>query len=177
MTPSEELAEDHATIERIHREWWAANEGLDVAGMTAALAPDYLMWNLNGHPYRSRNEAARVFSYYREHLVPDDPPELWDTQVNVAGDLAYVTSEGMLPFLVTSDEGGGAAVVGAMAPRYEQRGEIIRFLFRETMVLRRDHSAAEGWLICHFHCSPLAPDDDPRPGFGDTLASRRVGAE
>src|SRR5204862_8153679 len=57
MTPSEELAEDHATIERIHREWWAANEGLDVAGMTAALAPDYLMWNLNGHPYRSRNEA------------------------------------------------------------------------------------------------------------------------
>ena len=165
------MRDDEARIERIHRDWWAANEGLDVAGMTAALAPDYLMWNLNGHPYRSREEAAHLFGYYRDHLVPDDPAETWDTRVTVAGDLAYVTSEGMLPFLVASDEGGQASVVAAMGPRYERSGEIIRFLFRETMILRRDREAADGWAICHFHCSPLAPRDEPRPGFGDTGAA------
>lgn len=165
---------DEATIERIHRDWWAANEGLDVAGMTAALAPDFLMWNLNGHPYYSRDEVTHLFGYYREHLVPDEPPEIWDTQVTVGSELAYVTSEGMLPFLVASEEGGQASVVASMAPHYEKRGRIIRFLFRETMVLRRDPEAADGWVVCHFHCSPLASDDEPRPGFGDSSTSRRA---
>lgn len=164
--------EDRVVIERIHRDWWAANEGLDVAGMTAALAPDYLMWNLNGHPYYSRDEAAHLFAYYRQHLVPDEPPEIWDTRVTIGGDLAYVTSEGMLPFHVASDEGGQASVVAAMGPRYEQRGRIIRFLFRETMVLRRDPESADRWVVAHFHCSALAPSAEPRPGFGDTGASR-----
>jgi len=164
---------DRASIDRIHSAWWAANEGLDVERMTAALAQDYLMWNLNGHPYRSRDEAARLFAYYREHLVPDDPPELWDTHITLGSELAYVTSEGALPFLVATEEGGQAAVVAAMGPRYERLGPLIRFLFRETMVLRREPESAEGWTICHFHCSPLAPDDEVRPAFGDTGQQRR----
>jgi ketosteroid isomerase-like protein len=166
--------DDVREIRRVHRQWWEANVGLDVEKMSECFAPDYLMWNLNGHPYRSRDEAAQLFAYYREHLVPDEPPELWDVQVTVASELAYVTAEGMLPFLVASDEGGQAAVVAAMGPRYERRGEIIRFLFRETMVLRRDPSAADGWVVSHFHCSPLAPRGEPRPGFGDTGAQRRA---
>jgi hypothetical protein len=28
------------------------------------------------------------------------------------------------------------------------------------------------WTIWHFHCSPLAPETEPRPGFGDTAAER-----
>ncbi len=52
---------DRASIERIHSAWWAANEGLDVERMTAALAQDYLMWNLNGHPYYGLDEKVALF--------------------------------------------------------------------------------------------------------------------
>ncbi|MBS1888677.1 MAG: nuclear transport factor 2 family protein [Actinobacteria bacterium] len=169
-------AAEEATVARIHADWWAANEGLDAVGMTEALAPDFLMWNLNGHPYYSRDELSTLLEYYAEHLVPEAPTELWDVRVVVSGELAYVTAEGMLPFLVATEEGGGASVVASMGPHYEERDGLIRFLFRETMVLRRDPDSPDGWSVCHFHCSPLAPRDEPRPGFGDTGASRAAAA-
>ena len=48
--------DDVREIRRVHRQWWAANVGLDVEKMSECFAPDYLMWNLNGHPYYSLAE-------------------------------------------------------------------------------------------------------------------------
>lgn len=165
--------DDVRAIRRVHRRWWAANRGLDVETMKTCFAPDYLMFNLNGHPYFSLREKAELFAYYKAHMVPTEPVELWDVRVTVDGDMAYVTSEGVLPVVMQSDAGSGSAVMNAAAPHYERRGELIRFRFRETSVLRRDDGAGgREWRIWHFHCSPLAPEQEPRPGFGDTAAQR-----
>ncbi len=168
-----DIEQDLDEIRRVHREWWASNNGLDVDRMQACFAPDYLMWNLNGHPYYSLEEKIELFRYYREHMVPTQPPELWDIRVTVDGDMAYVTSEGILPITVASDEGSGSSLIDAMAPRYDRRGEEVLFRFRETSVFRRDDGAGNReWRIWHFHCSPLAPVHEPRPGFGDTAKQR-----
>ena len=164
---------DVREIRRVHRQWWAANRGLDVERMRECFAPDYLMWNLNGHPYFSLAEKQHLFRYYKDHMVPTEPPELWDIRVTVDGDMGYVTSEGILPVVIASDEGSGSAVMDAAAPHYERRGDVVRFRFRETAVFRRDDGRGNPeWKIWHFHCSPLAPEDEPRPGFGDTAAER-----
>lgn len=165
--------EDEREIRRIHRQWWASNVGLDVERMQECFAPDYLMWNLNGHPYFSLDEKVHLFRYYKQHLVPTEPPELWDIRVTVDGDMAYVTSEGVLPFTVESDEGSGAAILDAATRSYERRGNLIFVRLRETSVFRRDDGHGNKvWKIWHFHCSPLAPEDEPRPGFRDTARSR-----
>jgi len=88
-------------------------------------------------------------------------------------DIAYVTSEGILPFTVTSDEGSGSGLLDAATKLYERRGDQILVRFRETTVFRRDDGHGNKvWKIWHFHASPLAPESEPRPGFGDTAASR-----
>jgi ketosteroid isomerase-like protein len=164
---------DVREIRRIHRQWWASNRGLDVELMRECFAPDYLMWNLNGHPYFSLDEKVALFEYYKQHLVPTEPPELWDVRATVSGDMGYVTAEGILPVVAASEEGSGSSLIDSMAPRYERRGDTTRFRFRETSVFRRDDGRGNRvWKIWHFHCSPLAPEDEPRPGFGDTAAER-----
>jgi len=170
--------DDVREIRRVHRQWWAANVGLDVERMRECFAPDYLMWNLNGHPYYSLAEKEHLFRYYQSHMVPTEPPELWDIRVNVEGDMAYVTSEGVLPVVMKSAEGSGSATMDGVAGRYERRGELVRFRFRETVVFRRDDGRGNrAWKIWHFHASPLAPLDEARPGFGDTAADRERGKD
>ena len=165
-------ADDVREIRRVHRQWWASNRGLDVERMRECFAPDYLMWNLNSHPYFSLAEKVELFEYYKGHMVPTEPPELWDIRVTVDGDMAYLTAEGVLP-VVTSGEGSGSAIMDCAAPLYERRGDTVRFRFRETSVFRCDDGRGNRmWKIWHFHCSPLAPDHEPRPGFGDTAAER-----
>jgi ketosteroid isomerase-like protein len=167
------MSADEREIRRLHRQWWESNVGLDVERMRECFAPDYLMWNLNGHPYYSLDEKIHLFTYYKQHLVPTEPPELWDIRVTVDGDIAYVTSEGILPFTVTSDEGSGSGLLDAATKLYERRGDQILVRFRETTVFRRDDGHGNKvWKIWHFHASPLAPESEPRPGFGDTAASR-----
>ena len=75
--------------------------------------------------------------------------------------------------MIASSEGSGSAVMDGAAPHYERRGDVVRFRFRETVVFRRDDGrGSRTWRIWHFHCSPLAPLDEPRPGFGDTARER-----
>ena len=170
------MTEDEREIRRVHRQWWASNVGLDVKRMRECFAPAYLMWNLNGHPYYSLDEKVHLFEYYKQHLVPTEPPELWDVRVTVDGDMAYVTAEGFLPFTVTSDEGSGSALLDAVLPLYERRGGVVLVRFRETSVFRRDDGRGSPvWKIWHFHASPLAPADEPRPGFDDTARERQAG--
>jgi ketosteroid isomerase-like protein len=165
--------DDVNEIRRVHRQWWASNRGLDVELMQGCFAPQYLMWNLNGHPYYSLDEKIALFRYYRNHMVPTEPVELWDVRVTVDHDMAYLTAEGILPVVIASGEGSGSAIMDAAAGHYDRRGDVIRFRFRETSVFRRDDGrGGPEWKIWHFHASPLAPDNEPRPGFGDTAADR-----
>jgi hypothetical protein len=167
------LEDDIREIRRVHRRWWASNQGLDVELMRGCFAPQYLMWNLNSHPYYSLEEKTALFHYYREHMVPTEPVELWDVRVTVDRDMAYLTAEGVLPVVIAAEEGSGSAIMDAAAKLYERRDEVIRFRFRETSVFRRDDGHGNpAWKIWHFHCSPLAPENEPRPGFGDTAAER-----
>lgn len=94
MTDTERDIEE---IRRIHREWWASNKGLDVERMSACFAPDYLMWNLNGHPYYSLAEKEHLFRYYQQHMVPTDPPVLWDVRVHVDHDTPISLPRGSCP--------------------------------------------------------------------------------
>lgn len=168
-------AEDVRAVRAVHRQWWESNQGLHVERMRECFAPAYLMWNLNGHPYFGLAEKEELFHYYRDHMVPTEPPELWDIRVTADGDMAYVTSEGILPVTIASEEGSGSAIMDAAIPNYERRGDVVRFRFRETTVLRRDDGRGRrSWKIWHFHCSPLAPLGEPRPGFGDTAAQRGI---
>lgn len=166
---------DEREIRRLHRQWWASNVGLDVERMRECFAPQYLMWNLNGHPYYGLDEKVHLFQYYKQHLVPTEPPELWNIAVSIEGDMAYVTSEGMLPFTVRSNAGSGSALLDAVLPLYERRDDVVLVRFRETTVFRRDDGRTNRvWRIWHFHASPLAPEDEPRPGFGDSARTRRA---
>jgi ketosteroid isomerase-like protein len=168
-----DVEDDIREIRQVHWQWWASNQGLDVERMQECFAPDYLMWNLNSHPYFGLEEKVALFEYYKAHMVPTEPVELWDVRVCVDADMAYVTSEGVLPVVLRSAEGAGSAIMDCAAGLYERRDEIIRFRFRETTVLRRDDGRGhKSWKIWHFHCSPLAPEHEPRPGFGDTAAER-----
>src|SRR5262249_53862911 len=169
---------DEREIRAIQRQWWESNVGLDSDRMRECFAPEYLMWNLNGHPYFSLQEKIHLFDYYKQHLVPTEPPELWDIRVTVEGDMAYVTSQGVLPFAVTSDEGSGSAVLDAAAGHCGRGDGLVRARSREACVSRGDAGpGSRQWKIWHFHCSPLAPLDEPRPGFGDTGRSREVGVK
>jgi hypothetical protein len=92
--------------------------------------------------------------------------------------MGYVTAQGILPFTVRSDEGSGSALLDAVLPLYERRGDVVPVRFRETSVFRRDDGDGNlAWKIWHFHASPLAPEDEPRPGFGDTARTREAGVE
>ncbi|WP_051579669.1 YybH family protein [Pseudonocardia acaciae] len=164
--------DDIQEIRRLHREWWASNRGLDVDRMRACFAPDYLMWNLNGHPYFGLAEKEALFRHYQGRLTPTEPPSLWDVRVSVDHDMAYLTSEGVLA-VVAAGEGTGSATLDAVAPLYPRDGDTVHVRFRETTVFRRDDGAGNRrWKIWHFHCSPLAPADEPRPGFGDAADQR-----
>jgi len=169
---------DEREIRAVHRQWWESNVGLDVERMRECFAPGYLMWNLNSHPYYSLDEKVHLFEYYKQHLVPTEAPELWDVRVTVDGDMAYVTAEGILPFTIRSEEGSGSALLDAVVPLYGRRGDVVPVRFRETSVFRRDDGrGGRVWKIWHFHASPLAPEDEPRPGFGDTARSRGIRGE
>ena len=66
------MSEDEREIRAVHRQWWESNVGLDVERMRECFAPEYLMWNLNGHPYYSLEEKVHLFEYYKQHLVPTE---------------------------------------------------------------------------------------------------------
>jgi ketosteroid isomerase-like protein len=158
--------EDVAEIRRLHREWWAANHGLDIPRMAASFAPDYLMWNLNSHPYYGLDEKIKLWEHYGREIDVPEPVTVWDLRITADGDMGYVTCEGILPIRAISEAGTGASAI----PTGE---ETVAFRFRETSVYRRDDGeGGRAWRMWHFHCSTLAPEDEPRPGFDDTWTDR-----
>jgi hypothetical protein len=72
-------------------------------------------------------------------------------------------------FAAAGAEGTGASGLAAGA-------ETMQIPPRSTEVYKRDDGEGNwAWRMWHFLCSPLAPADEPRPGFGDTFADRGRG--
>jgi hypothetical protein len=127
------------------------------------------MFNLNGHTYYGLDEMDKVWEFYHDNAEIGIVP-IWDMRIYVDGDLAYLTSEGILPTRAVTEAGWGASNAEASPD------EMTEIRFRETSVLRRDDGEGNAeWKIWHFHCSVNAPIDEVRPGFDDTWASRNNG--
>lgn len=161
-------AEDVEAVREVHRDWWAANGLMDVPRAERNFAPQTVFFNLNGHTYYGTDELVTMWTGYVGSIRTDTVP-LWDYRIFVSGDLAYVTCEGVFATAAISDEGWRASNVTIG----EQGGETVPIHFRETSVFRRDDGDGNPvWRMWHFHCSAAAPDNEPRPGFGDTFESR-----
>jgi ketosteroid isomerase-like protein len=161
-------AEDIEAIRQGHRDWWAGNHSKEMLRVSRNFAPDTLMFNLNGHTYYGLDEMAKVWEFYGDS-IEIDIVQLWDYRIFVHGDLAYITCEGVFPTKQASADGWGASniEIGGL----DQVPVGVRF--RETSIARRDDGKGNPvWKLWHFHCSLAAPEDEQRPGFGDTWLER-----
>jgi hypothetical protein len=74
-TASEGVDRDRERILYLHREWWEANNGLDIPRM-ARVFPEgdhYLMFNLQGHPYYGIAEKKKLWEFYQNEVEIDPP--------------------------------------------------------------------------------------------------------
>lgn len=150
--------DDRAEIMRLHEEWIAANTGLDVERMRKVFPEGsaYLMYNCNGHPYYGIDEKVALWEHLGEVMDYEMLDELGH-RLEIRGDMAWLACEGYARF-TRMDEGGRPG----------------GYHWRATEVYMRDDGAGKPeWRMWHFHCSHHAPDDQPRPGFGDIAAERR----
>jgi hypothetical protein len=163
------VEQDREEVLRLHRQWYDANHGIDIPKMRpvfAAKGDDYLMYNLNAHPYYGLEEKTQLWAHYQKQIESAEPVRIKIDRVDVSGDMAYIACEGVLTMRMIGDEGTGASNIEAAA-------EPIPFRFRSTEVYKRDDGEGNPvWKMWHFHCSPLAPLDEQRPAFEDSYASR-----
>ncbi|WP_033290900.1 YybH family protein [Amycolatopsis jejuensis] len=159
-------AADVDEILRLHREWWESNENWDIPRM-AAVFPDpgdeYLMFNFNGHTYYNLAEKTALWEWYRDKTGQDGGLVVKVLRLEVRGDTAWLAAEGSIGTYMY--DGGEWTVDGVPGHR-----------FRATEIYHRDRGdGTPEWRMWHTHISAPAPDDEPRPGFGDTTDQRGLG--
>jgi hypothetical protein len=161
--------QDRAEILRLHIEWLEANCGLDIPRMSKVfpVGSAYLMFNLNGHPYYGLEEKIRLWEHYGREIEIPMPPRDEYLRLDIRGDMAWLACEGVTPFRNVGPEGTGSTIlVGGDE-------EPATVYWRATEVYVRDDGAGNPtWKMWHYHCSPHAPQDEPRPGFNDTYRDR-----
>jgi len=165
------IDDDRRDILKLHRDWWCANERLDIPLMTTCLprGPNYLMFNYNWHPYFGIEEKIRLWEYYKASGLELGQPDVRIMRFEVIGDLAYIADE----FEVTVRIPDRAHVFIDAVQALPQPGQAITERGRATEVYKRDDGEGRPiWKMWHFHGSPLAPADTHRPGFNDTARSR-----
>lgn len=168
---SKEMTADETAILQVHKDWWEANNGLDIDRMrTVFPAGDaFLMFNLNGHPYFGVEELAKLWAWYEGRIVIG-MAEVYVMRLDVSGDMAYLVAEGNFPSrqLRQVDENGEPLLIGA-----SEQGFPDTIRMRATEVYKRDdNNGSPRWTMWHFHCSPIPPADEARPSEGDTSDAR-----
>ena len=94
------LDDDRKAIYKLHKDWWEANSGLDIPRMAACFpkgAQNYLMFNLNGHPYFGIDEKIELWKWYQGQI---EIPEIGDIRImrtTISGDMGWIASEGVFP--------------------------------------------------------------------------------
>lgn len=167
-TESADAERDVADILHLHHEWWVANNGLDVPRMRAnfPVGANYLMFNLQGHPYYGIEEKTALWEHYRQEIEVPEEPVSRIVQLVLEGNVAWLAAE----VLFTLGE-VGAGGIGASSAGY--RPTASKHRIRSTECYLRDDGAGEPvWRMWHFHCSPLPDADETRPPFGDTARER-----
>lgn len=151
---------DREEIIRLHKVWWTANMGLDIPAMQTVFpagSDQYLMYNLNLHPYFNLDEKTKLWEFYSDKLEVL-PSDVWVHRIDISGDLAYLACEALWH----------AKRHGNDAPMYHP--------IRATEVYRRDDGNGQPiWKMWHFHGSVRAAGDAPRPAFDDTYDERGLG--
>jgi hypothetical protein len=163
-------ADDVAQLLKLHRDWYFSNFEINIPLMRTVFPPEpdqFLMFNLNDHPYFGVDELADLWSFYartdrwglcEDHVI----------RVDVSGDMGYIVSEGVYPSWVIKDEEGN--------PLPEEVD--VTFRYRSTEIYKRDDGAGgRAWKMWHFHCS-TRPDDDAVPDAktaADTARRRGLG--
>lgn len=166
--------DDRREILRLHHQWLQSNHTIDIPRMRECFAEggEYLMFNLNGHPYYGLQEKTELWEHYRQQIDIPVPPKDTFLELKIRGDVAWLACEGVTPFRNTGEEGTGAE----MLPGGVDEPILVRWRATEVYV-RDDGNGNPVWKMWHYHCSPLAPEDEPRPAFGDTFAQRGVRGE
>jgi hypothetical protein len=170
---SPDLEQDRADILKVHKDWWEANTGLDIPRMQSCYPSGmaYLMFNLNGHPYFGIEEKTTLWEWYQKELDIPKLPDIEIMRLEINGDQAWIAAEGIFPLRAI-----GASGTGSETWQLEGDEGLTPFRLRATEIYHRDDGEGNPvWKMWHFHCSPLPPEDEPRPAFGDTPAERGLG--
>lgn len=164
---------DRSAILKLHKDWWEANNGLDIPLMQTAFPEGdaYLMFNLNGHPYFGIDEKTKLWEYYSTRINVG-MSEVYIMRLDIGADMAYLCAEGLFPRTQNPvDADGNPLTIGQTESAF---GAVTRV--RATEIYKRDNGAGEPvWKMWHFHCSPLPPGDEVRPSTDDTADQRGLG--
>lgn len=166
---SQTVEQDRKAILKVHKDWWEANAGLDIPRMASCYPKGmaYLMFNLNGHPYFGIDEKIKLWEWYQEQLEIQ-MGDIRIMKLEISGDMAWLGCEGIFPLRAIGDAGTGSETWTLDEP-----GDFDPFRLRATEVYQRDDGEGNPeWKMWHFHASPLPPEDEPRPAFGDTAKER-----
>jgi hypothetical protein len=167
------LEQDRKDILKVHRDWWTANYGTQIPLMQTCFprGNNYLMFNLNTHPYFGIDEKTKLWQHYLTQLKVPRMPQVMIMRLDINGDMAYIACEGMFPEKQIGPEGRGT-VTRPLDPKKE----IDWMRFRATEVYQRDDGEGHPvWKMWHFHASIMGPETEARPGFKDTPGERGLG--
>ena len=120
---------------------------------------NYLMFNLNGHPYFGIDEKVKLWEFYADQLEIPELPDIRIMKLEIHGDMAWLACEGLFPIREIGAEGTAAELL-------EVGESVVHVPFRATEIYHRDDGAGNPvWTMWHFNSSPLPPEDEPRPAF------------
>jgi ketosteroid isomerase-like protein len=163
---------DREEILARHKDWWEANAGLDIPRMANCFPKgmNYLMFNLNGHPYFGLDEKVKLWEWYTDQL-DITMGDIRIMKFEISGDMAWIGCEGIFPLRLIGAEGTGSETW-----QVDTEKEYDPFRLRATEIYRRDDGEGNPvWKMWHFHASPLPPEDELRPCFNDTARERGLG--
>jgi hypothetical protein len=172
-TDTAELERDREEILARHKDWWEANNGLDIPRMANCFPKgmNYLMFNLNGHPYFGLDEKVKLWEWY-QHELALGMGDIRIMKFELHGDMAWIAVEGVIPLQAI-----GASGTGSESWQLSEGGDQWDpFRMRATEIYQRDDGEGTPvWKMWHFHASPLPPEDEPRPSIDDTARERGLG--
>jgi hypothetical protein len=153
---------DRQEILRLHRVWWESNFDFDIPKMRSVFAGErYLQYNLNGHPYYGLSDKTKLWEALKGKLSIPEISEPINLRLEISDDMAWLACENIVRIQLAE----GVEVPGVPLTPYR---------IRSTEVYQRDDGASNSvWKMWHFHCSPTAPENEPRMPFGDSYESRR----
>lgn len=160
------LDHDSREILRIHKQWWKANVGLDMAAMQACFPSGNAlsMFNRNGFNYFGVDELTKVWEHYAK-----GPSRLIQTvavlRLVVSSDIAWLLCELKYRRVAPVSEG-----------HWEPADTDQVFGSKATEIYHRDDGNGQpDWKMWHFHSSALQPDGESRPAFDDEAPVDQLG--